>query len=278
MADLLSAHGTAVELVPVETSGDRQQSVPIHEIGGQGVFVKEVDAAVSEGRADAAVHSAKDLPSDLGAGTVLAAAPARGDARDALVGCRLAALPPGARVATGAVRRRAQLAFIRPDLVFAELRGNVGTRLERRPPNGAVVVAKAALDRLGFSHRADEVLSPTVLLPQVGQGTIAVTARAGDEATLALLAAIDDAATRRLLEAERSFLAALGGGCDLPVGAYGELNESGGIHLEGMVASLDGHVVVRSVIEGDEAAPLGLELAMAVLAAGGAGLLAELGA
>ena len=185
--------GLAVELVLITTSGDQRRDVPVWELGGQGVFVKEVQAAVLDGRADLAVHSAKDLPSWTAEGLVLEAVLERADARDALVGSRLADLQPGALVATGSVRRRAQLAWVRPDLTFAGLRGNIGTRLDRVPDGGAVVVAAAALARLGLLGRAAEILPPAIMLPQVGQGAIAVECRAGDGDTRAALAAIDDA-------------------------------------------------------------------------------------
>ncbi len=170
-----------VELVVIATSGDQRRDVPVWELGGQGVFVKEVQAAVLDGRADVAVHSAKDLPSWTPEGLVLAAITERADPRDALVGTRLADLQPGAQVATGSVRRRAQLAWVRPDLTFTGLRGNIGTRLERVPDGGAVVVAAAALARLGLLDRAAEILPTAVMLPQVGQGAIGVECRAGDD-------------------------------------------------------------------------------------------------
>ncbi|MHB8506408.1 MAG: hydroxymethylbilane synthase [Acidimicrobiales bacterium] len=231
--------GPDVELVVVETTGDRRQDLPIHELGGQGVFVKEVQAAVLDGRADLAVHSAKDLPSLPTPGLVIAAYPERGDQRDALVGAPLAT---ATTFATGSVRRRLQLAAARPDAAFTDLRGNVPTRLERVPAGGAVVVALAALQRLGAADRAVEVLSPAVVLPQVGQGALAVECREGDAATLSALAAVDDAAVRRTVEAERAFLARLGGGCELPVGALAALDGEV-IHIEGF---LDGRRDRRS--------------------------------
>src|SRR5688500_4673500 len=168
--------GEDAALVVVETTGDRRQDVPIWEMGGQGVFVKEVQAAVLDGRADVAVHSAKDLPSQPTPGLMIAAVPEREDPRDALVGASLAGLRAGGRVATGSVRRRAQLAGLRPDLTFQGLRGNVGTRVERAGVGGidAVVVAYAGLIRLGLADRAAEVLSPALMLPQVAQGALAV--------------------------------------------------------------------------------------------------------
>jgi hydroxymethylbilane synthase len=261
-----------VELVVVATTGDQRQDVPVWQMGGQGVFVKEVQAALLDGRADAAVHSAKDLPSRPAPALVLAAVPPRADPRDALVGSTLAGLGPGARVATGSVRRRAQLAWLRPDLTFAGLRGNIATRLDRVPARGAVVVAMAALERLGLAARATEVLDVSVMLPQVGQGAIGVECRAGDEATAELLASIDDAISRASVETERSFLARLGGGCDLPVGAYATIG-SGGITVEGLLASPDGRVMLRGARTG--ASPsIGAELAESLLTSGGSDLMA----
>ena len=173
-----------VEYVLIETTGDRDQRPDLHAIGGTGVFVKEVQQAVLDGRADVAVHSAKDLPSETPAGLELAAIPERGDPRDALVGSKLEAIPTGGRVATGSVRRRAQLAAARPDLVFAPLRGNMETRLRKREDEGhdAIVVAVAALDRLGLRDQVTEVLNTTVMLPQAAQGALAVECRADDDA------------------------------------------------------------------------------------------------
>ena len=216
-----------VELIVVETTGDSRQDIPISDLGGQGMFVKEVQAAVLARRADIAVHSAKDLPSVTAPGLTLGAVPIRADPRDALVGSTLAGLQPGALVATGSARRRAQLAWLRPDLTFAGLRGNMATRLDRVPGGGAIVVAVAALQRLGWSARADEVLDVSVMLPQVGQGAIGVECRSDDDQTIAVLAAIDDPEARLAVEAERAFLARLGGGCTLPVGAYAQAVQFG---------------------------------------------------
>ncbi len=210
--------GVEVELVIVKTSGEKKPDVPIHEIGGRGVFVKEVQDAVLDGTADVAVHSAKDLQSTPTPGLVIAAVPERGDPRDALVGCTLEALPTAATVATGSVRRRAQLAALRPDLTFAELRGNIDTRLEKAANFDAIVVAAAALDRLGHLDRAADLLAVTVMVPQVAQGALAVECREDDEATRALVATIEHQPSRRAVDAERAFLAELEGGCDLPVG------------------------------------------------------------
>lgn len=212
--------GVVAELVFVDTTGDRRQDVPLHEIGGQGVFVKEVQRAVLDGRADVAAHSAKDLPSTTADGLVIGAFTARRTPADALVGARLDDLAPGAVVATGSVRRRAQIEARRPDLAFAELRGNIPTRLSRIPDGGAIVMAVAALEILGLTDRIAEILDPAEFVPAIGQGCVAVECRADDDVAAALLATIDHPVTRRDVSAERRFLATLGSGCSLPVGAW----------------------------------------------------------
>jgi len=192
------------------------------------------------------VHSAKDLPALTPDGLVLAAIPERADPRDAMVGSTLDALPTGALVATGSLRRRAQLAARRPDLGFADLRGNMHTRLAKALRYDAIVVAAAALDRLGLADRIAERLEPSVMLPQVAQGALAVECRADDAETLELLAAIDDAEVRRPVDAERAFLAQLGGGCSLPVGAHASITLDSAVMIEGLLATPDGRCVVRA--------------------------------
>ena len=214
--------GREVELVEISTIGDRTQhaDVPLHSIGGQGVFVKEVQRAVLDGRADLAVHSAKDLPSETADGLVLAAFSERRSANDVLVGATLDDLAVGATVASGSVRRRAQLAAVRPDLEFVELRGNIDSRLAKVPDGGAVVMALAALEILAMTERADQVLDIEAFVPAVGQGCVAVECRMDDQATRDALRAIDHRTTRRCVEAERAFLAELGSGCSLPVAGH----------------------------------------------------------
>jgi len=255
-----------VEALVVETTGDRRQDVPIHQMGGQGVFVKEVQQAVLDGRADIAVHSAKDLPSTATPGLVIAAVPERADARDAMVGSTLAALPRCARVGTGAVRRRAQLAAARPDLEFGELRGNIDTRLRKATQFDAVVVAAAALIRLGRADAIAELLEPSVVMPQVGQGALAVECRVDDARTRAVLATAEHGPSRRAVDAERAYLAALGGGCDLPAGAHAVVGSDGRVRMSAVLATFDGSVVVREEGEGDDGPALGAELAGRVLA------------
>jgi hydroxymethylbilane synthase len=269
VASLLHAD---VELVFVETSGDREQHEPIWSLGGKGVFVKEVQAAVLDGRADMAVHSAKDLPSGSIDGLVLAAVPERGDPRDALVGTALADLPPGGRVATGSVRRRAQLADLRPDLTFDGLRGNIPTRLAKAEAYDAIVVAAVALERLELSDRIADVLPTSVMVPQVAQGALAIECRSDDRTTLAAVREIEHADSRRAVDAERAFLAELGGDCDLPAGAYAVT--TGGLQLEGLLASLDGRIILRYRAVGEEPVALGREVARHLLdQAGGQALL-----
>lgn len=218
---LMAAHsGLLVELVFVETLGDQRTDVPLHTIGGQGVFVKEVQRAVLDGSADLAAHSAKDLPSADAEGLLLAAFCERRDPRDALVGAALADLPMGATVATGSVRRRAQLAAVRPDLQFVELRGNIHTRLSKLPEGGALVMAVAALQILGLTERIAQHLPVETFVPSPGQGCVAVECRVDDDEVAELLVAIDHPATRAAVELERAFLAELGTGCSLPVAGF----------------------------------------------------------
>jgi len=268
--------GVAAELVIVTTTGDRDRTSAIHAIGGNGVFVKEVQEAVRRGDADVAVHSAKDLPALTPDDLVIGAVPERADARDALVGAALAELPEGSTVGTGSVRRRAQLAAVRPDLRFAELRGNVPTRVERAADFDAVVVALAALERLDLADRVTEVLPVSVMLPMVGQGALAVECRADDADTAERLAAIDDRDVHVAVAAERGFLAELGGGCTMPCGAYATV-DGATVTLDGLLAATDGTHVLRHTTTGAvrDPAAVGRSAARAILdELGGAALLA----
>jgi hydroxymethylbilane synthase len=267
--------GTSFELVIVRTLGDVESAAPLSSIGGQGVFVKEVQQAVLDGSADLAVHSAKDLPSATVDGLLLACVPERADPRDAMVGRALDDLAPGARVATGSPRRRAQLAGLRPDLTFCELRGNMATRIERAEAVGAGVMALAALERLGLADRVESVLEPSDVLPQVGQGALAVECRADDEELLELLSACDDAMAHRQVDAERSWLASIGGGCSAPVAAYAQPvpGDPGVMSLEAMIATHDGRIVLRRSATGSDPEELGRRVAAELLGeAGGSSL------
>jgi hydroxymethylbilane synthase len=247
-SQLRAAHpGLEVELVLVETTGDRRHDVPLHVIGGQGVFVKEVQQAVLEGQADVAVHSAKDLPSTATPGLTIGAFGPRRDPRDVLIGCMFNDLADGATVATGSVRRRAQLAARRPDLQFVELRGNIHTRLGKVPEGGAIVMAAAALEVLGITSQLAEstpvdFMGVEMMVPQVGQGAVAVECRddrAGASAS-ELLATIDHRPTRQAVACERAFLAELGSGCALPVGAHAVTGTGGLLCLRTFLAGPGG--------------------------------------
>ena len=282
VASLLVAAGVveSLEELVVSTEGDRRTGTPIHSMGGKGVFSKEVQQAVLDGRADIAVHSAKDLASRTPEGLLLAAVPQRGDARDALVGTRLQDLREGARVATGSVRRRAQLAWHRPDLVFSELRGNVATRLQKAQQFDAIVMAAAAIQRLELDIEVVDPLDHEVMVPQVAQGALAVECRADDEATIASLRAIEDRGARLVVDAERAFLDELGGDCTLPAGAYAVLNDGASsdadIELVGMLASLDGQALIRQQRHGSDPDTVGRGVARYLLDdAGGRALLAQ---
>lgn len=209
-----------IEYVIVSTTGDQKQDVPLHQIGGQGVFVKEVQNAVLDGRADLAVHSAKDLPAATHPELAICAFARRRDPRDALIGVALDALEQGATVATGSIRRKAQLRRLRPDLEFVELRGNIRSRLEKVPARGSIVMALAALEILGETNVVAEVLDISAMVPMVGQGCVAVECSAHNSQLTELMAAVDHAQTRRDVTLERIFLDELGAGCSMPIGAH----------------------------------------------------------
>ncbi len=231
--------GADTEIVVIKTEGDRNVTEPLATLGGRGVFTSEVQAAVLDGRADIAVHSAKDLPASAELqvdGLVLACIPERADPRDCLIGSTLAGLHEGATVGTGSARREALLRDLRPDLNFVGLRGNIATRLSRVGELDAIVGAVAALTRLDLADRIDDAFDPDTFVPQVGQGAIAVEARRGDTLTLDRLAEIDDEDAHRAVIAERAFLATLGGGCDAPVGAHARV-DGGGLTMVGFLVT-----------------------------------------
>ncbi len=272
---LRQAHaGLEIELVPISTKGDRIQDRSLAAIGGKGLFIKELEVAIEEGRADIAVHSMKDVPSDLPEGFVIAAVLARADPRDALLAAtaeRLQDLPEGARVGTSSLRRQAQLLAARPDLRIEALRGNVDTRV-RRLDDGeldAIVLACAGLIRLGWESRITARLDPGSCLPAVGQGIIGIESREDDAHTRLLLQVLNDSPTRAAMDAERAFTGRLGGSCQSPIAAYATLEEKR-LTLNGLVAEPDGSRLLRDSITGDsdDSCRLGEELATRMLAAG----------
>jgi hydroxymethylbilane synthase len=241
---LLGITGVEPVIVIIKTSGDKFQQTSFSQIGTKGVFIKELEDALLDKRVDLAVHSMKDVPTEIPGGLTIAAIGKREDVRDALLSssrATLAALPHGARVGTSSLRRQSQLLYARRDLRVLELRGNVDTRIEKlkRGDYDAIVLAKAGLDRLGLSANISQVLPHDVSLPAAGQGAIGIEARAGDAETLHVLAALDDGESRSAVTAERSALAGLGGGCQVPIGAWGRI-ENGKLVLDVAVLSPDG--------------------------------------
>ena len=289
-----------IELVPLLTQGDRIQDRTLAAIGGKGLFIKELEVALEELRADIAVHSMKDVPADLPPGLIIGAVLKRADPRDALVTtsgvARLEDLPRGAVVGTSSLRRQAQIRALRPDLNIESLRGNVDTRLRKLDagqdrsgthsggatatggkPMDAIVLACAGLIRLGLESRITARLDPEVCLPAVTQGVIGIECRQSDSSTVEYLRALEDPATRKVMDAERAFAARLGGSCQSPIAAYAVL-ESDRITLRGLVAEPDGSRLLRDTVTGsaENPAALGRQLAERILAAGAGPLLERL--
>jgi hydroxymethylbilane synthase len=278
-ARLRERTGVEVEFVLVTTQGDRQQQEPIGQLGGQGVFTKELQRALLEERIDVAVHSLKDLTTEPVEGLRLAAVPPRESPRDALVsrdGAGLDQLPAGAVVGTGSHRRQAQLLHARPDLRTAEIRGNVDTRLRKLHEGqyDALILAEAGLVRLGQAAVITQVLPAAVMLPAVGQGALGIEAREDDQATLRLVRQLDDPATHAAVVAERAMLAAVRGGCLAPVGAWGRL-EYGQLRLTAAVLSHDGSARLEAASHGVlcEAVAVGKAVAGALIRQGALGLI-----
>lgn len=278
---LLHACGAATELVIIRTSGDKFQQTSFSQMGTKGVFIKELEDALLDGRVDLAVHSMKDVPTELPDGLTIAAICKREDVRDALLsagGASLESLPQGARVGTSSLRRQAQLLYARGDLRMLEIRGNVDTRIEKlkRGDYDAIVLAKAGLDRLGLSGNISQILPHEVSLPAAGQGAIGIEARAGDTETLRVLAMLNDADSRSGVTAERAALAGLEGGCQVSIGAWGRL-ENEKLVLDVAVLSPDGaqRLWERQIGAPEEAASIGEEIARKLKASGAAALLAR---
>jgi hydroxymethylbilane synthase len=277
---LFQLTGVEAEIIIIKTSGDKMQQQPLTQIGGKGIFIKELEEALLAESVDLAVHSVKDIPTDTPGRLHFPAVCRRDDVRDCLVshtGTLLANLKQGARVGTGSLRRQAQLRHYRPDLDLRELRGNVDTRL-RKVESGeydAIVLSKAGLDRLGWSQKITEPLSTEISLPAVGQGAIAIESRVSDRGADEILSKLDDLETRTAIIAERALLSALQGGCQVPLGAWARMERSE-LVMEAVVCSVDGTQYVRekATASPDQAAQLGEHLAR-VLAEGGARTILE---
>jgi hydroxymethylbilane synthase len=273
--------GLRAELVVIRTSGDRIADVPLHRVGGKGLFVKELESALLEGRIDAAVHSLKDVPGELAPGLQIAAVPEREDVRDVMItrhGGGLAALPAGARVGTSSPRRQALLRALHPQLEVVDLRGNVDTRLGKlaRGEVDGLVLAAAGLRRLGVAPAHAVPCDPRTFLPAIGQGALALESAEGP--VVARLRAVEDAPTRQAIDAERAFLTTIGGTCTTPLAGYAEI-DGGQLTLRAAIAHPSGRPIVRGERRGATAdgARLGTELARALLAQGGAEVLRALG-
>ena len=282
-AQLLERHPDCrVELEIIKTSGDLIHDVPLSQVGGKGLFIKEIEEALLSGRVDLAVHSLKDMPAEIPAGLMLGAVPPREDHRDAFISARsasLAEIPAGGRIGTGSLRRRVQLLHHRPDLEIVALRGNVDTRLKKLETLGldALILAAAGLNRLGLSHVYRGLLSESEMLPAVAQGALGLEVRTADNRLRQLIAFLDHPPTRIAVSAERAFLARLEGGCVVPVAALGKV-EGEALTLEALISDLDGRHYLRERLSGhvDEAQSMGTALANRLLDLGGREILAEL--
>ncbi len=278
---ILEATGVDAEIVIIKTTGDKLQTASFAQIGGKGVFIKELEEALLNEEIDLAVHSVKDIPTEVPSRLCFPVICRREDTRDCLVAAKnetLSTLRKGARIGTSSLRRQAQIRHARPDLDVRELRGNVDTRL-RKVASGeydAILLAKAGLDRLGWSNRISEVLSPEVCMPAVGQGALGVQARLQDNELADALAPLDDFETRQSIVAERSLLAALEGGCQVPLGAWARF-ERGELAIDAVVCSPDGaqHVRQRATAPPDQARELGQRVAQMLIDSGAREILEE---
>ena len=281
VGDQLRRLGATVKLVEITTCGDTEQSGPVAEIGVQGAFTKEIQTALLESRVDVAVHSLKDLPTAPIEGLVLAAVPLRENVADALVargGSLFTSLPQAARVGTGSLRRRSQLKHLRPDLQVVGIRGNVDTRL-RKLDDGeydAVILAAAGLSRLGLGSRITELLQPPIMLPAPGQGALGIECREDATAARELVSELNHSDSRYAVEAERSMLALLHGGCSAPIGAWGRM-ENGRLALDGLVGDMNGTHILRASASGsaEAAMDIGRNVAEQLLDLGAAGIIAS---
>jgi hydroxymethylbilane synthase len=274
--------GLAVELVLIKTTGDKLKDVPLAQVGGKGLFIKEIEEALLGGQVDLAVHSLKDMPAVVPENLVIAAVPPREDWRDAFIShnyTTLADIPHGGRVGTGSLRRRVQLLNLRPDLEIVPIRGNVDTRLRKMASMGldALVLAAAGLARLGLTHLSRDFLSAREMLPAISQGALGLEVRAGDARVQERVACLDDPVTHQAVRAERGFLARLEGGCVVPVAGLAKC-ENGALTFEALIGDLEGRKLIRGRITGSptEAGTLGRALAERLLDQGGREILAQI--
>ncbi|KGA98092.1 porphobilinogen deaminase [Alkalihalobacillus alcalophilus ATCC 27647 = CGMCC 1.3604] len=262
------------EVKKIVTKGDRILDVTLSKVGGKGLFVKEIERALADGEIDMAVHSMKDVPSELQPGFTIGAVPEREDPRDALISnnhVKLADLPSGSIVGTSSLRRSAQLLAERPDLEIQWIRGNVETRLSKLEDENfdAIILAAAGLKRLGYSEElVTEYLDTETCIPAVGQGALGIECRSDDEEVKQLLAEINDTITERIVTAERAFLHKIEGGCQVPIAAYGTLQENGDISLTALVGSPDGKTILKETRVGNEPVELGVSIANTLLEQG----------
>lgn len=269
IASRLQELGEETRIEIIKTTGDKIQDVPLSQVGGKGLFTKEIEEALLAGTIDLAVHSLKDMPTEIPSGLTLAAIPEREEPRDALVGATLADLKEGTRVGTSSLRRSAQLHALGRGLVIENLRGNVDTRLRKLDEGhyDAIVLASAGLRRLGWQDRIRELIPEDVMCPAVGQGALAIETREDGAAAWNIVRKLDHAESRKAVEAERALLAVLGGGCQVPIGAYAQL-ENGSLRLRAIVASPEGSRIIRDELWGSNPLITGTELGKRLLEAG----------
>jgi hydroxymethylbilane synthase len=272
ISDLLRAQGHSVEIDIIKTTGDKIVDVPLAKVGTKGMFTKEIEEALSDNRVDLAVHSLKDLPTELAAEFEIAAIPVREDARDVFCSVKfpsIEALPQKANVGTSSLRRQAQLKALRPDLQIHALRGNVDTRLRKLEAGeyDAIILAAAGLNRLGKTELVREIIPTDLMTPAAGQGALAIEIRNGDDTTKSVLAFLDDASARATTTCERALLNRLGGGCQVPIGAFARVN-SGLIYVAAVVAHPNGSRILRESGEGSDPVRLGEEVGEALLRQG----------
>lgn len=274
--------GLSVELLIIKTKGDKILDVPLSKVGGKGLFVKEIEEAISDRRIDLAVHSMKDMPAEIPAGLCISAVPEREDPKDVLIsrnGLLLSQLPMGAKIGTSSLRRAAQLKHVRADAEIVPLRGNLDTRLKKLETESldAVILAAAGIRRLGLAHRITQYLDESVMLPAVGQGALCIESRRDDPDIFPLAAALDHPPTRIVVSGERAFLNRLEGGCQVPIAAHGNINGDLFI-LSGLVADIDGKILIKDTLSGPagESENIGIRLAERLLSLGAGRLLETL--